>query len=150
MQPTLYQINNLNPINNSPDLFVIFAHKALIMGQIHLESMEFYAFHGHFEEEQIVGNRFLVDLQIETGMDKPARTDELQDAVNYQEAYRLVKREMKKKSRLLEHIAGRILDAIIGELPGTEKATVTIRKMNPPVGGQMKAVSVTLSREKNE
>ncbi len=116
------------------------------MGMIHLESMEFYAFHGHYEEEQIVGNRFLVDLVIETDMQRPAASDELEDAVNYQEAYRLVKREMKKKSKLLENIANRILEAIFEEFSGISKATVTIRKMNPPVGGQMKAVSVTLSK----
>ena len=116
------------------------------MGRIHLESMEFYAFHGHYEEEQIVGNRFLVDLIIETDMSKPAESDELTDAVNYQEAYRLVKREMKKKSKLLENIARRILDAIYLELTGISRVTVTIRKMNPPIGGQMKAVSVTLTR----
>ncbi len=118
------------------------------MGRIHLEGMEFYAFHGHYEEEQIVGNRFLVDLLIETDMIRPAETDELGDAVNYQEAYRLVKREMKKKSKLLENIASRILNAIYDELGGVSEVTVTIRKMNPPVGGQMKAVSVTLSRGK--
>ena len=110
--------------------------------------MEFYAFHGHYEEEQIVGNRFLVDLLIETDMIRPAETDELGDAVNYQEAYRLVKREMKKKSKLLENIASRILNAIYDELGGVSEVTVTIRKMNPPVGGQMKAISVTLSRGK--
>ncbi len=128
-------------------LFIIFAVKLPAMGKIHLESMEFYAFHGHYEEEQIVGNRFLVDLVIETEMDAAALSDELEDAVNYQEAYRLVSREMKKKSKLLENIASRILNSVCSELPGVLKATVTIRKMNPPVGGQMKAVSVTLSRE---
>ncbi len=116
------------------------------MGQIHLEDMEFYAFHGHFKEERIVGNKFLVDLVIETDMSVAGDTDSLNDAVNYQSAYKLVKREMEKKSHLLEHIANRILDAIITELPGVTKATVKIRKMNPPMGGKMKAVSVTLSR----
>jgi dihydroneopterin aldolase len=116
------------------------------MGQIHLEDMEFYAFHGHFKEERIVGNKFLVDLMLETDMTVPGETDNLNDAVNYQAAYKLVKREMGKKSHMLEHIAQRILDAIYNELPGITKATVKIRKMNPPMGGKMRAVSVTLSR----
>lgn len=116
------------------------------MGQIHLEDMEFYAFHGHFKEERIVGNKFLVDLVLETDMTVPGETDNLNDAVNYQSAYKLVKREMEKKSHLLEHIAKRIIDAICNELPGVTKATVKIRKMNPPMGGKMRAVSVTLSR----
>ncbi len=116
------------------------------MGTIHIEAMEFYAFHGHYKEEQIVGNKFLVDLMLETEMDLASRTDELHDAVNYQTAYKLVKREMEKKSKLLENIAGRILDAIKTELPGVNKATVTIRKMNPPMGGKMRSVSVTMSK----
>ena len=116
------------------------------MGIIHIEAMEFYAFHGHYKEEQIVGNKFLVDLMMETDMDTPSKTDDLHDAVNYQTAYKLVKREMAKKSKLLENIGSRILDAILSELPGVKKATVTIRKMNPQMGGKMRSVSVTLSR----
>ncbi len=116
------------------------------MGTIHIESMEFYAFHGHYKEEQIVGNKFLVDLMIETDMKKASVSDELQDAVNYQTAYKLVKREMEKKSKLLENIASRILDSIHSELQGVNRVTVTIRKMNPPMGGKMRSVSITLSR----
>jgi len=116
------------------------------MGQIHLEDMEFYAFHGHFKEEQIVGSKFFVDLILETDMTIVAKTDNLSDAVNYQSAYKLVKREMVKKSRMLENIAKRILDAVFDELPGVIHATVSIRKMNPPIGGKIKSAGVTLSR----
>jgi len=116
------------------------------MGVIRLENMEFYAYHGHFKEEQIVGNKFLVDLLIETNMSNPAQSDDLKDAVNYQKAYMLVKEEMSKKSHLLEHIGKRILDVLFQELKGIEKITVRVAKMNPPVGGKMDSVSVTLTR----
>jgi dihydroneopterin aldolase len=116
------------------------------MGRIHLEGMEFYSFHGHFKEEQIVGNRFLVDLYIETDMALPAKTDELSDAVNYQAAYKLVKQEMAVKSKLLENIATRIIDAVYSEMKGIQSVEVNIRKMNPPMGGKMKAVSVCIKR----
>jgi dihydroneopterin aldolase len=119
------------------------------MGKILIERMEFYAFHGHYQEEQIVGNRFLVDLEIFSDMSKPAATDDLEDAINYQTAYRLVQREMKKKSSLLENIAKRILDALFDEFPALDEAKVTVRKMNPPMGGQMRAVSVSLERRRN-
>ncbi|UCG26920.1 MAG: dihydroneopterin aldolase [Bacteroidales bacterium] len=120
------------------------------MGIIRLENMEFYAYHGHFREEQIVGSKFLVDLVIETDMTTPARTDNLKDAVNYQKAYRLVKAEMSKKSHLLEHIAKRILDILFKELDGMQKVTVKVAKINPPVGGKMDSVSVTLSRSRGK
>ncbi|MCK4745967.1 MAG: dihydroneopterin aldolase [Bacteroidales bacterium] len=117
------------------------------MGKIVIEEMEFYAFHGHYREEQIVGNRFLVDLELETNLEIPARSDQLDDAVNYQLAYQLIRKEMRrKKSNLLENIAKRILDALYAEMEGIEKATVRIRKMHPPMGGPIKSVGVTMSR----
>lgn len=116
------------------------------MGAIHLEDMEFYAFHGHFKEEQIVGNRFLVNLTIQTNMEQAGESDNLKDAVNYQRAYEVVKHEMEKKSHLLEHIARRILDALYTHLAGIDHVWVKVSKMNPPMGGKMDRVSVTMER----
>ena len=122
----------------------ILAHQ---MGLIQIENMEFYAFHGHYREEQIVGNKFLVDLTIDADMTVPAASDNLRDAINYQRAYRLVKEEMEKKSKLLENIAKRILDTIYANFEGVRKVTVKVSKMNPPMGGgRIEKVSVTLSR----
>ena len=117
------------------------------MGLILIEGMEFYSFHGHYKEERIVGNKFTVDLTIETDMDKPAESDNLKDAVNYQHAYQIVKQEMEKKSYLLENIAGRILDAIYSEMEGIKQATIKVSKMNPPMGGKIASVSVVMNRE---
>ncbi len=108
--------------------------------------MEFYSFHGHFKEERIVGNKFIVDLTIETNMQLPSQTDNLKDAVNYQRVYEIVKAQMETKSHLLEHIAGRILDAIYAEMTGITKTTVKVSKMNPPMGGKIGSVSVIITR----
>jgi dihydroneopterin aldolase len=116
------------------------------MGLIQIENMEFYSFHGHFKEERIVGNKFLVDLTIETDMKMPQESDNLKDAVNYQRVYDIIKLEMDKKSHLLEHIAGRILDAIYAEMEGIKMVTVKVSKMNPPMGGKIGSVSVVISR----
>ena len=67
------------------------------MGPIKIENMEFYSFHGHFKEEQIVGNKFLVDLILETDMKIPSESDNLRDAVDYQRVYQIVKLQMGKK-----------------------------------------------------
>jgi 7,8-dihydroneopterin aldolase/epimerase/oxygenase len=116
------------------------------MGFIHLENMEFFAHHGHYDEEQIVGNKFIVNLTIETDMKAASESDKLDDALDYQLVYKIVKEEMEKKSHLLEHIAGRILDALYNHMTGIEKATLKISKLNPPMGGMMNNVSVTLTR----
>jgi dihydroneopterin aldolase len=118
------------------------------MGKIKIEEMEFYAFHGHYREEQIVGNRFLVDLELKTDLRKPAHSDQLRDAVNYQQAYQIVKNEMRRtKSNLLENIGKRILDALFAEMDGIQKATVRIRKLNPPMGGPIRSVGIKMSRK---
>ena len=117
------------------------------MGKIVIEEMEFYAFHGHYAEEQIVGNRFLVDLEMECDLEPAAESDQLEDAVNYQHAYQLIKQEMRrKKSNLLENIAKRILDALFSEMQGIQNATIRIRKMHPPMGGPIRSVGVSMSR----
>jgi len=117
------------------------------MGKIVIEAMEFYAFHGHYAEEQIVGNRFLVDLEIEADLKPAADSDQLEVAVNYQHAYQLIKKEMRqKKSNLLENIAKRILDALFSEMEGIQKATIRVRKMHPPMGGPIRSVGVSMSR----
>ena len=116
------------------------------MGVIRIEDMEFYAFHGHYREEQIVGNHFLVDVTIETDTDRAGKSDELRDTLNYQTAYLLVKKEMETTSNLLEHIATRILDALYQELTGIKKATVKVSKLNPVMGGRIGRVSVELTR----
>jgi len=116
------------------------------MGRIQIEGMHFYAYHGHFEAEQIVGNAFNVDLALETNCDEAAKSDDLKDALNYQAAYEIIQKEMMQKSRLLENVAKRILDALYISFPAIEKATVKVSKLNPPMGGQIEKVSVTLSR----
>ncbi len=117
------------------------------MGKIVIEEMEFYAFHGHYQEEQIVGNRFLVDLELEVDLTAPAGSDNLNDAVNYQRAYQIIKNEMRRtKSNLLENIGKRMLDALYAEMDGIEKTTIRIRKLNPPMGGPIKSVGITISR----
>ncbi len=117
------------------------------MSTISIEQMEFYAYHGCFQEEQIIGTRFLVDLYLETDTKKAEKTDELADTVNYQEVYLLVKTEMEIKSKLLEHVGKRILDAIIKNFPEVGFAKLKISKMNPPLGGKMQNVSLTMCTE---
>lgn len=118
------------------------------MGLITIEKMEFYAYHGHYEEEQIIGNRFIVDITLESDCSLPAKSDNLTDAVDYQKVYLLIKNEMEKKSHLLENICKRILDVIFLEFSDIYKADVIVRKMNPAMGGRMENVSVSLKRER--
>lgn len=114
------------------------------MALIDIEGMEFYAFHGHFDVEKIAGNRFLVNLKIEADLSKAGQTDTLDDTLDYQKAYRAVKEEMAIPSDLLEHVSQRIITRLKTEFPEAGKVTVKVSKMNPPMGGPIEKVSVTM------
>jgi dihydroneopterin aldolase len=115
------------------------------MGKILLEGMEFFAYHGHYKEEQIIGTKFIVDLEIvfETGIAE--YSDHLGDTINYQEVFQVVKKEMEINAHLLESVARRILDAVMKSFPQVKSLQVKISKVNPPLGGKVKQVSCILA-----
>jgi dihydroneopterin aldolase len=113
---------------------------------IELENMKFYAYHGHYEVEQTVGNHFLVNLSVETDAYAATQSDRLKDALDYQRLYAVVKEEMEVPSHLLENVANRIAIRIEAEFVSVTKIRVKISKLNPPMGGEMQQVSVTLER----
>ncbi len=110
------------------------------MGTIMLEGMEFFSFHGCFKEEQVIGTRFIVDLNIEVDTSVSETSDLLRDTTDYVGLYRCVKKEMDQKSHLLEHVAKRIMDAIRLEFPAINVIDLKIAKINPPMGGKMQQV----------
>jgi dihydroneopterin aldolase len=116
------------------------------MGQLVLENMAFYAYHGHFEEEQKIGGRFAVDLVVDTDFSKAAETDDLNDAVDYSQVYEMVKAEMEIPSKLVEHVARRIADKVYAASGSISKVTVTVSKLNPAIGGSMGSFKVVYSR----
>jgi 7,8-dihydroneopterin aldolase/epimerase/oxygenase len=116
------------------------------MAIITLEGMDFYSFHGHFQEEQTIGTHFTVDLSVEVDTDLPEESDRLADTLDYQALYMVVKAEMEKDSKLLERVARRIIDAVYLKFPLVNFVNLTVSKLNPPLGGKMSSVSVTLER----
>jgi dihydroneopterin aldolase len=116
------------------------------MSVIAIEGMDFYSYHGHFEEESIIGTRFKVDLYLHTDTSKAQTSDHLHDTVNYLEVYQCVKKQMETPSYLIEHVARRIVDAVMLRFENVEKVNLKLRKMNPPLGGQIESVSIELSQ----
>jgi dihydroneopterin aldolase len=115
------------------------------MSIISIEGMEFFAYHGCFKEEQVIGTKFRIDLFLEVNTSAAEKSDQLQDTVNYQSVFQLVKKEMETTSKILEHVGRRILDRIKNEFPLVDHARIKIRKLNPPLGGKMDFVSLELS-----
>ncbi|MDO5608126.1 MAG: dihydroneopterin aldolase [Capnocytophaga sp.] len=118
------------------------------MGEILLTDVRIYAYHGCLAEESLVGSDYRVDLKVKSDIAASMQTDKLSDTVDYVQLNRIIKEEMTKRSELLEHVAGRISDRIFSEIPKVEQLTLSISKINPPIGGDVASVSVKIKRKR--
>ena len=114
-------------------------------GIIELEGMEFHSFHGVLEREKIAGNLFVVDFRGVLDMRAAAESDKLEDALNYAEIYDVIAAEMAVPSELLEHAAGRIVNALAEKFPQLESFSVRVSKRRPPVAGIVQWSRITLT-----
>ena len=122
----------------------------MISSRIFLENVRFHAFHGVLEQEQTVGNDYLINLTVDYDFSAAMQTDELTGTVNYADLFELLKEEMATPSRLLEHVAGRISKRILAEYPLVSKIQLRITKVNPPMGADCDGagVEVVLTNDK--
>ena len=118
------------------------------MGSIKIKNIQIYAYHGCLIEEGKIGSDYRVDVEVKTDLQPSAKSDSLKDTVNYVHINRIVSEEMAVRSKLLEHVTGRILDRIFNEIPIAEEAIVEVSKINPPIGGNVEMVTIVMSRER--
>lgn len=118
------------------------------MGKIQVNNIKLYAYHGCLEEEAKIGSWYRVDVEVEADLSNSSQTDELVDTVDYVHLNHVVKEEMAIRSKLLEEVAKRILNRFFIELDMVNKATVSVAKINPPIGGNVQEVVIILSKER--
>jgi len=118
------------------------------MGIIQVNNIKLYAFHGCLDEEAKIGSEYRVDLEVKTNLQNSAQSDELADTVDYVQLNFIVKEEMAIRAKLLEHVAKRIVDRVLAELEMVKKVTVSVAKLNPPIGGNVEEVAIILSKKR--
>ena len=117
-------------------------------GKVVLEGLEFHAYHGVYPHERSSGNKFEVDIKVETDFQDTAFQDDLSGTINYEDLYSLVKSEMEKPSKLLETVGHAIAEKILKSFNSAIDVEVKISKFNPPIGGVCRKASVVVSRKK--
>lgn len=111
---------------------------------IYLKSLRFHAYHGVEAQERLTGNDYELDLRLNVDVSSATMSDRVEDTVNYAEVYRLIEAEMAKPSNLLEHVAGRIGQALIEKWPQIQSVDIRLTKQNPPMGADCKGAGVEL------
>ena len=107
-----------------------------------LENIRFFAYHGVVPQETTVGNEFIVSLRLKTDITRAIESDDVADTVNYAEIHQAVKEEMDIPSKLLEHVAGRIVLRLFNDFPTVECIDLKLSKRNPPMGADIETAGV--------
>lgn len=111
--------------------------------KVSLEGVRFFAYHGFYPEEQIVGTEFIVDVETETEVFSSG-DDEISNTVNYERLFRIASEEMDVPRKLIETVAHGILDKIRHEFIAVQEIRVKIRKMHPPMGAEIRNSGIEL------
>ena len=120
------------------------------MGIIRLKNMIFYGYHGVYEFEKEKGTNFEIDLELFTSLATSSKSDNIEDTINYEDVYELVKKSFGSKSYfLLEKLADSISKSIFNE-HNIEKLIIRVRKINAPLDGKLDSVEIELKRKKSD
>lgn len=119
------------------------------MGIIKLKNIRTFSYHGCLIEEGKIGSDYSVDLEVKTDLRKSAETDNLEDTVDYVLLNRIVVEEMDIRAQLLENVASRIIVRIFSEVPAISRIIVAVSKLNPPIGGDVEAVTIEMEEYRN-
>jgi dihydroneopterin aldolase len=119
------------------------------MGTIKLKNIRTFSYHGCLVEEGKIGSDYSVDLEVKTDLRKSCISDNLSDTVDYVLLNQIVVEEMDIRAHLLEHVAHRIIIRTFSEIPSISRIKVGVSKLNPPIGGDVEAVTIEMEEYRN-
>ena len=118
------------------------------MVEINLNNAEFFAYHGFYPEEQLLGSRFLVDIAVKFQPKGNLSDDEIGNTVNYEQLYNIAADEMQHTRKLIETVCQAIANEVKQTFPFLESLSVCIKKMDPPLKGKVGHSNVVVSWNK--
>ena len=117
---------------------------------VKVENLKIYAFHGCMDEEKVIGSDYVINMKALCFVGEKVFNDDINQTVDYVDLARIAKREMAVRSKLLEAVIKRIIDASFKEIDSLEELCVSVSKINPPINADVKSVSVTMSKKRKE
>lgn len=116
----------------------------LTQSYIHINDIRLHALHGVLPQEQATGNDYSITAKIGYDISRAMASDNVDDTLNYAEAYNIIKEEMLKPSKLIENVAGRIADRLIKRYAQISTIMLRITKLNPPMGADCAGAGVEI------
>ncbi len=118
-----------------------------MMDCLYIEDLEVFANHGMFAEEASLGQKFLVSVKFYYDVSSSAKDDDIKQSVNYAKVCTDITKWMKEnRCKLIETVAVRLAEKLLGDLPIVRETEVTIKKPWAPIGLPVECVSITVKR----
>ena len=117
------------------------------MAKVRIHNMMFYGFHGVYEYEREQGQKFYLDVAVETKDDRMAETDDIKDGVDPAAVYDIDKDVVEnKRFQMLGALSAHVGDKLLAKYPHFKSVTVNIRKPSVPISGPIDYVEVETTR----
>lgn len=117
--------------------------------KIKLNKMVFYGYHGSHAEERKLGQRYIVDIMLETDPADDIKIKKLEDTIDYTKVFELIKHVMETHSyHLMENCANHVLDKLFLEFKELIKAEIAIKKPSVAINGSLDSAEVIMERVK--
>ena len=114
---------------------------------IRIRNASFYAYHGVADDEQSLGGKFEVDVELRSNLSAAMKSDSLKRTIDYEAVYGFIQKIVTaKKYYLLEALANTIAQELLRQFAPTQSVTVTVRKPHPPVKGVIDYVEVEVTK----
>ena len=118
----------------------------LKMGRITVKNLITYSYHGCYSEENEIGSKYKIDIWVEGDFESAEKNDSLENTVDYVALTDITAKEMSIPSKLIEHVAKRIIDKILLQWPELKLAGLIVKKISPPMNQNVHSVEYTIEK----
>lgn len=115
-----------------------------MINRINIEGIKLYAYHGCLDEEAKIGANYIVDVYITIDFSSAAKSDDLNETIDYCAIYEISKKQMAIRSKLIEQVCERIYSNILSDFKTIQSLRVKVTKLLPPMNGNVEKVSVEI------
>ncbi len=120
------------------------------MDEIFLKGMTFYGYHGALEEENRLGQRFIIDARLGLSLIKAGETDELEYTVSYADVFESIRNICEdERYSLIEALAHNIAQCILDEFAIVQNVQISVKKPQAPINGMFDYMQVSVRRSRN-
>jgi dihydroneopterin aldolase len=115
-----------------------------------INDLRVQGYHGCLPEEALIGTEFIVNVWMKTDFSEAAALDNLSKTIDYVAVSAIVFREMKVRSKLIEQVGQRIVDALWQLSANLTEIKVEVRKVSPPIGIDVSSVSIWITEKREQ